>query len=63
MEEELNYLSETIEFLEGELLEGRAYLVGDSSNKDLLESISKLEKEIRLLNNILSALTINELNK
>ena len=50
MEEELNYLSETVEFLESELLEGRSYLVGDSSNKDLLESISKLEKESEVSN-------------
>jgi hypothetical protein len=63
MEEELNYLSENIEKLEGDISEAKMYLVGDPANEGLARFLGKEEKRFRVYSNILSALTILELNK
>ena len=63
MEDELNYLSENIEKLEGDILEVKANLIGDPKNEGLCCFLRLAEDRFRIYNNILSALTINELNK
>ena len=66
MEQELNYLSERIESADLELIrlkQNKACLESIKAKEHYAGKIKEKEKEINLLNNILSALTINELNK
>jgi len=67
MEEELNYLSEKLEYIEIEIDICKAslncHVNSQQANSYYKEKAASLEKEKQLLNNILSALTINEFNK
>ena len=63
MEDELNYLSENIEQLEGDILETKALVDKRPNSKLALDLLKHIEKRLRIYNNILSALTISELNK
>ena len=63
MEEEMNYLSENIEQLERDILETKALVNKSPNSKIALDLLKHIEKRLRIYNNILSALTISELNK
>jgi hypothetical protein len=63
MEEEMNYLSENIEQLERDILETKALVNERPNSKIALDLLKHIEKRLRIYNNILSALTISELNK
>ena len=57
MEEELNYLSEKIEDLENNIA---GMYDRETMSKEYKEAIKEKEKELELLNNIMSILTFNE---
>ena len=66
MEEELNYLNDKVEglILEMTILEQRqARSTSKESLKYYMDKINKNESEKQILENILSVLTISELNK
>ncbi len=67
MEEELNYLSEKIEVVEIEIDKAKSelncHVNSQQANNYYQKKVTSLEKEKQLLNNILAALSINELNK
>ena len=58
MEEELNYLSEKIDKIEGQLQTAEGVAV---NSHGLQEQVEQLEKEQQLLLNIVDYITINEL--
>ena len=66
MEEELNYLSETIKNADLEIIrlkQNKACLESKIAKDHYAEQINKKAKEKQLLENILNSLTINELKQ
>jgi len=60
MEEELNYLSENIEDIESRIAELRDH---NTHAVNVGEEVKCLDKELHLLNNILSYITLTEITK
>lgn len=68
MENELNYISEKVEALDNKIAElhdniSGEFGVGGRIGKQYRERITEMEEEKQLLENIMNALTIAELNK